>query len=50
MALFRQKATTHQQDVFLGEMLLTRPVSFSVLTIFFFAIAALILLYLVCGE
>jgi membrane fusion protein len=48
--LFRQEVLDHKRDTWLGDILLTRPVTFAWLAAFFFAAAAASLGYLVWGE
>lgn len=48
--LFRQEALDHKRDTWLGEILLSRPTSFGMLTVMFLVVAVSILSYLVWGE
>jgi membrane fusion protein len=48
--LFRQEALDHKRDTWLGDILLTRPVTFAWLAAFFFIMALTALSYLVWGE
>ena len=50
LPLFRQEALNHKRDTWLGEILLSRPTSFAFLTLFFFTLATVALVYLVVGE
>ena len=49
-SLFRQEALDHKRDTWLGEVLITRPTSFGVLTAMFLCIALGTLIYLGWGE
>ncbi|MFC5500099.1 HlyD family secretion protein [Caenimonas terrae] len=49
-SLFRQEALDHKRDTWLGEILLARPTSFSILSVAFLGIAFALLAFLVWGE
>jgi membrane fusion protein len=48
--LFRQEALDHQRDTWLGDVVLSRPPAFALLAWLFFAIALVLVAYLVWGE
>lgn len=50
LPLFRREALEHQRDTSLGEILLVQPLSFTLMTLFFVACAAIGISFLVWGE
>lgn len=50
MDLFRKEALNHKRDTWLGEVMLSRPVSFGLIAALFFAIASSLIAYMIFGE
>ena len=48
--LFRDEVFAARQDAWLGNAVLSRPLSFTVLTIGFVALATSLVIYLICGQ